>query len=638
LGGKDGVIVLINGKRSRMPISAVYQMLEGINAGDIEKIEIMTIPPANYDADGDAGFINIVMKKDSDAGTNGNIMVNAGYGTGPRLGGSVNLSHRSKGISIYASYSVNYVDQLQTFDTFRESTSGSEGITSSTFTDRDPYRIAHNFQAGIDYSLGKNTVLGVLISGYNNLWDMESEAKSEFNYAVSADTLVDMTMTEKNHWRHFMGNINLQHSFTGGQMIIANFDYLIYDNSNPTHYLYNYYDSQGNLLKNIENRVSKETPINMTVAKLDYVLPLGSSTTIDAGIKGTFTDLTNNVAFEENVSDKWIADTLLSNYSNLIENVLAGYLALSIKFDDKTTMNAGLRYENTKTELTSVEGESIVDRNYGDFFPTLYLSRELNDNNKLQFSYGRRITRPTFNEMAPFVIFVDPYTFFAGNTNILPTYTNSIKTDYSYKSFIFSLQYSHDKNVIFRFQPKYDPENNILIIQTDNVDRRETFAGTITLPIYVNDWWTMQNNFSGNWQMIETATTSGRYARSQNAFTINSTQTFKLPKEFTLELTGFYQSPTIFGYMNFLSMWFVNLGLQKDFNNNGTFRISVNDIFQSRKIRFETVNNPEVISKAVLQFDKTVFTISYTQKLGNDKLKTRKHSGGSAEEQQRVTN
>lgn len=180
LGGKDGVIVLMNGKRTRMPISAVYQMLEGLNASDIEKIEIMTVPPANYDADGDAGLINIVMKKGTDTGTNGSITANAGYGSGKRAGGSMNLSHQVKRLSLFANYSYNFLEQTQQFNMYRQSDNDIESINSSSEAIRDPFRSNHNFQFGFDYSLGEKTIFSGLVSGYNNLWKMSSITDAYF--------------------------------------------------------------------------------------------------------------------------------------------------------------------------------------------------------------------------------------------------------------------------------------------------------------------------------------------------------------------------------------------------------------------------------------------------------------------------
>ena len=175
LGGKDGVIVLMNGKRSRMPLEAVYQMLEGLNASDIEKIEIMTVPPSKYDADGDAGLINIVMKKGIETGTNGSFTGNLGYGSGPRAGSSLNLSHQGKKLSFFGNYSYNYVKQRQELNFYRKTTNDTQEINSSSEADRRTSRNAHNYEFGIDYSLSDKTIIGGLISGYNNLWEMTSE-------------------------------------------------------------------------------------------------------------------------------------------------------------------------------------------------------------------------------------------------------------------------------------------------------------------------------------------------------------------------------------------------------------------------------------------------------------------------------
>src|SRR5690606_34592262 len=177
-----------------------------------------------------------------------------------------------------------------------------------------------------------------------------------------------------------------------------------------------------------------------------------------------------------------------------------------IELDTNTTINAGIRYEHTKTYLETLEEGKVVDRNYGNLFPSLFFSRRFNENKMVQLSYGRRITRPTFNQMAPWVSFFDPYTFFAGNVNIQPTFTHNIKGDYSYKSFLISLQYSQDKNVIMRFQPQIDPETNTLVFVSDNIDRRNTLAATFTIPLQIAPWWEMQNNLTANRQKINTET------------------------------------------------------------------------------------------------------------------------------------
>jgi len=639
LGGKDGVIVLMNGKRSRMPISAVYQMLEGINAGDIEKIEIMTVPPANYDADGDAGFINIVMKKGMEVGTNGSIMANLGYGSGPRAGTSLSLNHQGKKFNLYGNYSFNYTDQDQPFNMYRESSNDTESLESATEALRKTNRLAHNYQLGMDYNLGKRTILGVLVSGYDNVFKMNSKTEADFNYSASPDTLIDIEIDESNHWKHIMGNINVNHTFRNGNVLNANLDYLTYDNANPTTYYYQYFDEQQILDRTEESRISKDTPIDIWVAKVDYNLNISNAVTLETGIKGTLSDLVNDILFEEKINEGWAVNEGFSNYADLSEDVLAAFGAFKIKFDEKTSINAGLRYEYTNTYLSTKEEKGIVDRRYGSLFPTLFFSRKIDDNNLVQLSYGRRITRPSYNEMAPFVLFMDPYTYFTGNANILPTFTNNVKVDYSFKSFIFSVQYSHDKNVIMRFQPRIDPETNVMAIETDNIDRRETVSATFTLPFQITSWWEMQNNLTGNWQMIATRQEGDLYKRNQNGFQINSTQTFKLPEKFSIELSGFYMSPVINGYYNWLARGFVNLGIQKEFNNSSTLRISCNDIFETSQFRWRTAENETYSFYGNIKFDKRIFTLTYSLKFGDNKIKgVRKRSVGSEEELRRVTN
>jgi hypothetical protein len=639
LGGKNGVIVLMNGKRSRMPISAVYQMLEGINAGDIEKIEIMTVPPANYDADGDAGIINIVMKKGIDVGTNGSIMGNIGYGSGPRAGTSMSLNHQAKKFSFYGNYSFNYTDQDQPFNMYRESSNDSESIYSSTEAMRETNRKAHNYQLGFDYNLGKRTIVSGLVSGYDNVFQMNSLTEAHFDYSVSPDTLINININETNHWQHLMGNININHTIGDGHIINANLDYLTYENANPTEYLYHYFDVQQVPIRNEKSRISKDTPIQIWVANIDYSGKITEAISLEAGVKSTLSNLVNDILFEEKINESWATNEDFSNFADLSEDVLAAFGALKVKFNEKTSLNAGLRYEYTSTYLSTKDQAGVVDRRYGNFFPTLFFSRKINDNNLIQLSYGRRITRPTYNEMAPFVLFIDPYTYFTGNANILPTFTNNVKFDYSFKNFIFSVQYSHDKDVILSFQPRIDPETNIMAIETDNIDRRETVSATLTLPFQITSWWEMQNNLSGNWQMIATQQEDGLYKRNQNGFQINSNQTFKLPKKFTVELSGFYMSPVINGYYNWLARGFVNLGIQKEFNKNNTLRISCNDIFETSQFRWRTSDNDVFNFHGNIKFDKRIFTITYSQKFGNNKIKgVRKRSVGSEEELRRVTN
>jgi hypothetical protein len=638
--GKNGVVILMNGHRFRMPIEAAYQMLAGLNSSDVEKIEIITVPPANYDADGDAGFINIVMKKDNAMiGTNGILTIGQGYGSGYNGNMSFSLNHQGPKFSWFGILSATYVDQVAEWEAFRGNNNGFEDIGIETDTDRFSTRKSINYQAGFDYKLSSKTILSGLVSGYNNRWDLTAPNTTKSNYSISPDTLIRMTTVEINKWSHIMGNINLQHTFQNGQVISTNVDYLTYKNSNPSWYTIMNYNESNDLISSEEFRITKDTPIDLWVTDLNHSMKIGKSVAVESGLRATFSKFTNTVVFEEKLGSEWLIDPKFTNDGLLNEDILAAFSTAKIEFDEKTTLNAGLRYENTKTNLTTVSGEKIVDRHYGDFFPTAFLSRKINADNLVQMSYGRRITRPTFNQMAPFVFFSDPFTFFAGNENILPTYTNTFKTDYSYKSMIFFVQYSLDKNVIASFQPTLDEETNTVFLRTENLDHRETVAMMVAFPLKITSWWESQNNFTANYQRVNSELNGEIYEVDQKGIQVVLTNTFTLPKKYTIELMGYYISPTINGYFNWLSRGFVNLGIQKEFEKSGTLRVSCNDIFETSQMRWRSFEGADLEFSGRFKFEKRVFMATYTYKFGNSKIKgTRNRKVGSQEEQRRVTN
>lgn len=360
--GKNGVVILMNGHRFRMPIEAAYQMLSGLNSSDVEKIEIITVPPANYDADGDAGFINIVMKKNNAMiGTNGSITIGQGYGSGYNGNFSFNLNHQGPKFNWFGLLSATYVNQAAEWEAFRGNNNGFEYIGIDTYTDRFSTRKSINYQAGFDYKIGNKTIVSGLLSGYNTRWDMTAPNTTNSGYSISPDTLVMMTTIEENYWDHIMGNINLQHTFQNGQMISANVDYLTYENSNPSWYKIMRYNESNDLIDSEEFRITKYTPIDLWVADINHSMKLGKSVSIESGIRGAFSKLTNTVVFEEKSGSDWMFDPNFSSDGLLNEDILAGFTTANIAFDEKTTLNTGLRYENTKTDLTAASGEKIVN-------------------------------------------------------------------------------------------------------------------------------------------------------------------------------------------------------------------------------------------------------------------------------------
>ena len=495
MGGKDGVIVMINNKMTRMDITAVVQMLAGMNASNIEKIELITTPPANFDAEGNAGIINIILKDNPEDGLNGSASVFAGYGYGEKYGGSVNFNYRKQLINLYGSYSYSFDHNPQYFTNYRSVL--QDGVQVETFTesDRDPYQIDNNLRLGLDVDLTDKTVLGLLATAYDSYWRMDAFNQIESKEDGAIVQTIEIPNDEINRWRNAGGNINLQHTIRENEVLTFDADYLFFHDNNPTNYTNTYFKADGSL--DFENmlRVSKITPINIYVARLDYRVDLGDKGKLETGIKGTASRFTNDVKVEDFELDEWQVDPEFTAKYFLEEDIGAAYATVGYQINDKTSTKVGLRYEYTVSLLDSEEEKGIVDRQYGNLFPTFYVSHNINENNTLQFAYNRRIQRPTFNDLAPFVIFLDPSTFFSGNPALQPSISDGVRLEYRWKNFMTAVDYNYEKGAIINFQPYIDPVTNIQTISSENMKSRQSASVMLSLPFYIGDWWVMQNNF-----------------------------------------------------------------------------------------------------------------------------------------------
>lgn len=639
MGGKQGVILMINGKQSRMPMDAAFQLLAGMNADNIEKIELITTPPARFDAEGDAGIINVVLKKNLDYGVNGNYTLSAGYGRESKRGASLNLNYRKNKLNLFGdySYSRDHGDQHISFER-RVSYQGKETLTLGE-SDRDPIRNLHNARVGFDYELSSKTIVGGLVSGYINNWKTNDHNQTIYEVDKVNDGFLDIQNDRSNSWEHIMGNLNLVHKFDDNKKLSIDLDYLTYGNDNPSYYENSYLDGKGDFVYLEKVQLSKLTPIDVFVTKVDYSQDIGKDIQVEAGLKGTLYRLFNDIKMETEEQGAWIVNPDFTNAFDLKEDIGAVYASVRAKLNAKTTLQAGLRYEYTQTHLGSEVEPDIVDRKYGNLFPSIYLARDLNEHNRVQVSYSRRIARPSFSELAPFILFLDPTTFFSGNASLRPAFTDAFKADYRWKTLFLSLTYSQDKDAIARFQSRIDPETNLQTYFTSNLDRRETWALMVSYPLKISGWWESQANLIGTIQHLDTEFEGEQIETSQKSFTANTTQKFLLPADISLELSGNYMSPRLWGISTMKARGMVNFGIQKKLKKDwGTFNLSIRDIFWTNGMRWEAeqpVINLDL--QGQFNFEPRVVRLTYTRKFGNKQVKgTRKRKTGSDEERKRV--
>ncbi len=639
VSGKNGVVVMINGRINYMPADAVVRLLEGMPSANVERIEVITTPPAGFDAEGNAGYINIVLKKSLDEGFNGNYGASLGYGKGEQITANLNFNYRKGKTNLFGDYSYSRDGAEQEFDFYRRILLNGDQVETTTQSLRDPETNNHYARLGLDYQLDSKTVLGVLLDGYDTKWVMDANNNSTIITNNHLDTTILIHNTELNQWKHLGGNINLAHTFSEGKQLTLYADVLSYKDNNPTEYQNNYYDGEENFLFTTQTRAHKLTPINISVGKIDYTTPIGKKLKLETGVKGTLSNFKNDVGVEDKQGQEWVEiDTLTAKY-DLNEKILAGYATIETPTFDGINLKAGMRYEYTNSNLGSAEQPDIVDRQFGEWFPSVFLSKDFNDKNSVNLAYSRRITRPTFNDMAPFVIFLDPSTFFSGNPALQPSTSDNFKLGYNHKSMLFSLEYSFEDSTIAQFQSTVIEGTNSQLFYAENLKDTKSFTLTISIPVTPAKWWTMYYNVIAGKKISRkyygTDLTSFDFA----GLGFYSTQTISLPANFTFEATGYYGTGGLFGVVSINPNGALNVGLQKKFGDNGgTLRIGYDDVLNTQKFTgISDLPEQNEYFKASLRFSQPTIKISYQKDFGNQKIKTiGDHQSGAEEERQRV--
>ena len=640
MNGKDGVMVMINGKISYLPANAITQMLNGINANSVEKIELITTPPAKYDAAGNAGYINIVMLNNPNQGFNGSYAASFGVGHGTLPTANINLNYRKNKINLYSNYSFSRVAQLQVFENHRSAI--DNGITRKTdgISNRDPSQTNHNARLGVDYQIDKKTIIGGLISGYNNKWEMDAKNIAQYTTNAKIDTVVTLDNHEINQWKHLMGNINLQHTVKEGEEFSINADYLYYNNKNPTNYYNRFYNGKGDFLSD-ENTIStKKTIIKTFVSQVDYIKKLSTKINCQFGAKAVLSSFTNDVLVAKQNQNTWIPDPKFTAFYTLKEQIGAAYLSSDYNMNEKNTLKVGLRFEYTSSNLGSTTQKNIVDRKYGSFFPTVFFNHKITDQQTFNLSYNRRINRPTFNQLAPFLIFLDPKTFITGNPAIQPSFTNALQFTYIIKKLVLSLNYSYEKNFIASYLAETNPSDNSQIITAQNLDFSKTYYASATLPVNITQWWNLQSSIAINHTSIQGVINKQNSSFSQVYFTMNGSMNFILSKDFFAEISGFYKGKSfLFGADLVNPFGAINVAIQKKFKNkSSSFSFGVDNFLNTMKFQTNlSVPGQNISSSASYQFNYPVFKLSWTQQFGNKVLKDKRNRiTASDEERKRV--
>jgi hypothetical protein len=386
-------------------------------------------------------------------------------------------------------------------------------------------------------------------------------------------------------------------------------------------------------------RISKETPINIGVVMMDYTFRASETITLETGAKYTLMGFDNDFRVDSMPSGAgWTEMQDFTSQSYLDEDIIGYYVSISARPNSKTDIKGGLRYEYTNTNLGTVIQPDIVDRHYGSWFPSLFITRRITDSQNINFSYSRRIARPQISQLAPFYIFTDPSTVLTGNSALQPAIANTIRLDYGFKSWRAAVSYSLEEESM-SWVPVIDQQRNRQLNTIQNMTNSKVINVSLNRPLKLTAWWeTVNNIFVNNTETNLTLEGNDIRLRGIN-YGFNVSNTFKLPEGFNLELSGNYNSPGKWGVISWNATGDIHLGVQKDLGISwGKLRFNASNLLQTGNW-YGTTRQPEtnLMVDISMQFSERVFMLTWSNTFGSDKVKAaRERQTGSSEERQRL--
>ena len=625
--GKDGVNVMINGKMTYMPTSALVQFLNGMSSDNVKSIELITTPPSKYDAEGNSGYINIELKKRLDEGINGNLSATNSFSYND------NESQRSISGGFTASSPKNNINFNYSF---MDNEIPGDGFFTRTYTNQTPLLEtrsiffngvdipSHNIRFSYDYMIKEKLEIGTSITGYSSVEDQNSTTR----YEEGQDINYEFARKELKDWKNVQINLFANYKISEDSNIELSYDILDYENY--TNYNALFEEQIENLP--LEIFTEKESPFDIRVSKLDFESLLLKKIKITAGIKYVKSDFTNinSVNIDGEIQEKY------SNQSILDEHILAGYSQANFDITKKIKMQAGFRYEYTDTYVHSGFGDTFIDREYGNLFPSLFLGYKLNDFNNLNISYSKRISRPAFTDMAPMLIFLDLNTAVFGNLSLRPSYSRNYQIDYRYKSVGLSAQYSNENDVFARFSPTIDTETNFITYSPNNLDKRETITAILNFPIIPMKNWKIRYFTSLSYSEVNGLVDTRLINNSITSLRFNMNNDFNITDSFTIQVVGFYQTKRNLnngGYMR--PMGKLDISAQKKIDENIILTLNGTNLLNTMKFR-PMIDTPELnlLQQAEFNFLKPQAKITLTYNFGNSNVKTKKIK--SSEESKRI--
>lgn len=642
LKGKQGVVVMLDGKPSFMSGPDLVNYLTNLPAGNIDQVEIMTNPPAKYDASGNSGIINIKSKKSKQKGFNGSLSTAQGHGESFRSANSVSLNYRQGKINTFSTFNMNYRENPQWLDINREYLRNDKSVQS--IFEQESYRMRisrfYNARVGMDYYANKKTTLGVVLTGYINPSDENSTNSSRF---YSPSKQLDSGLISKAYidyrGTHKGVNLNMRHKFDStGRELTADVDYLRYDSKSLQEMTNTGYAADQSAKYQYIRSANLPSLLDIISLKTDYVQTVGKKIKMEAGLKTSFVKTDNKANYFLTEGAVTNIDYNSTNYFEYKENLNAAYLNFSAE-RKKWGFQAGLRVENTNYEGlqygNATRADSSFTKSYTSAFPTAYVSYQMDKKNQFGLSYGRRINRPDYESLNPFFHYIDPYTFEVGNPFLKPMFSNTFELTHGFKNILnTSFTYTHTKDL---FGESFSREDSAIVVRNSNFGQSHNFNLSVGAQVPVAKWWKSNINAQASNNQLKGNLNGNNVDINLNMYTLSVNNQLTFKKGWSAELSGFYRTKGSEGQIIINEVVQFNAGVQKQvLKKKGTLKLAVNDFTGPMKATGYIADVAAAKANFKQYRDSRTATLSFNYRFGKMYKADKRKSGGAGDEQNRV--
>jgi hypothetical protein len=588
LNGRPGVTVMINDRQTYMSSNDLANFLRSMPAENIKSIEIINSPTSRFDAEGGAGIVNIKLKKNNIDGVFGNVSAGGMYNGifSPNTGVSLNVKKGKWTNTASLNYNqFNFKNELDITRNFEL----EEGI--SNFAQKSPitmYNESMFFQGGSDYEINDKHSVGMSVQASRRNEEHIGNSLTEITNPASDDLWFIRSDNEtlSNNKRVF-GNLHYVGLLDSmGTRLSADVDFtrMIQDSesllTNSNWVNDNEDQATGDFIKTLN-----DMDYSIFTAKVDFVKPFGKGRVFETGLKGSWVNSDNNLDLSRAAAEGPFIPDPNSNRFIYEENVLAAYASYKSSISEKVSFNAGLRAEHSDITGTSVTLDQVNKQRYLDFFPSLFVQQKVSKEYQINYSANRRITRPNYRLLNPFVFYIDPLTTEQGNPNLRPQYAHNFEMNHILKgAYQFSMGYSVTTDVFQQIFTQ-DEESRTTTTFTDNLDRAQNWNFRAMVPVEIRPWWNTSNMLQVTRSQWKSLIGDDLLDVAQTNVTMRTQHTFTLPFGVKAELMGIYVGPAQYGQATIKGFGWVDLGFTKPLMNEKlTLTVNGTDLFRTQVI------------------------------------------------------